>query len=125
MVESADSITRDSWKAVPGWTGYEVSAFGQVRRIGSAKGAVAGRLLRQLRNRKTGYLSVCLSAHSAQKRIDVHRLVAVAFLGPQPSARHLVAHNDGRRTNNVVTNLRWATQAEKSSATAPLMVPRW
>ena len=38
--------------------------------------------------------------------------VALAFHGRPPSARHLVAHNDGNRTNNTSTNLRWATQAE-------------
>ena len=100
------------WKAVPGWPSYEVSEYGHVRQIGHAKGASVGRVLIQLLNRKTGYLSVHLSEHSIRKRIDVHRLVVLAFLGPQPSARHLVAHNDGSRTNNIVTNLRWATQAE-------------
>jgi hypothetical protein len=109
---SAPSDICDTWKSVPSWPAYEVSAAGQIRRISCTKGAVAGRVLRQLPNRKTLYLSVCVSAHSIQKRIDVHRLVALAFLGPQPSARHLVAHNDGSRTNNIVTNLRWATQAE-------------
>jgi len=103
------------WASVPGWPSYEVSTCGQVRRHGPATGAVVGRVLRQLLNPKTGYRSVCLSAHSVQKRVDVHRLVAMTFLGPQPSARHLVAHNDGIRTNNCVTNLRWATQAENLS----------
>lgn len=103
------------WASVPGWPSYEISTCGQVRRHGPATGAVVGRVLRQLLNPKTGYRSVCLSAHSVQKRVDVHRLVAMTFLGPQPSARHLVAHNDGIRTNNCVTNLRWATQAENLS----------
>lgn len=103
------------WASVPGWPSYEVSTCGQVRRRGPATGAVVGRVLRQLLNPKTGYRSVCLSAHSIQKRVDVHRLVAMTFLGPQPSARHLVAHNDGIRTNNCVTNLRWATQADNLS----------
>lgn len=101
-----------TWKPVPGWPAYEVSASGYVRRCGRDKGASVDRVLRQLLNRKTGYLSVYLSARASQKRVDVHRLVALAFLGPQPSVRHLVAHNDGSRTNNVVTNLRWATQSE-------------
>ena len=42
----------------------------------------------------------------------VHRLVALAFLGPRPSERHEVAHGDGCRTNNHWTNLRWATHSE-------------
>ena len=52
---------------------------------------------------------------SVQKRIDVHRLVALTFLGDPPSSRHLVAHADGNRTNNRVSNLRWATQSENLS----------
>ena len=100
------------WRSIPRWPEYQVSDTGEVRRIGSASGARVGRILRQLRNRKTGYLSVCLSQNSSQVRIDVHRLVAIAFHGPQPSADHLVAHNDGSRTNNHACNPRWATQGE-------------
>lgn len=107
-----DLGTTTDWALVPGWPTYEVSTSGEVRRRGPATGAVVGRVLRQLQNPKTGYRSVYLSAHSTQKRIDVHRLVALTFLGPQPSAQHLVAHNDGIRANNVVTNLRWATQTD-------------
>jgi hypothetical protein len=35
--------------------------------------------------------------------------VAEAFIGPQPSPRHQVAHYDGVRDNNHYSNLRWAT----------------
>src|SRR4249920_54301 len=73
------------WRGIPGWPEYQVSDTGAVRRIGCASGARVGRILRQLRNKKTGYFSVCLSQHAAQVRIDVHRLVAMAFHGPQPS----------------------------------------
>jgi len=100
------------WRSIPGWPEYQVSNTGAVRRVGSATGAQVGRILRQLRNKKTGYFSVCLSRYAEQVRIDVHRLVAMTFLGPRPSADHLVAHNDGSRTNNHYSNLRWATQRE-------------
>ena len=100
------------WRSIPGWPEYQVSDTGAVRRVGCASGARVGRILRQLRNKNTGYFSVCLSQHAVQVRIDVHRLVAIAFHGPRPSADHLVAHNDGSRTNNHASNLRWATQSE-------------
>jgi hypothetical protein len=106
------SDTGAEWRSIPGWPEYQVSDAGEVRRVGSASGAHVGRILRQLRNRKTGYFSVCLSQKCVQVRIDVHRLVAMAFHGPQPSANHRVAHNDGSRTNNHASNLRWATQSE-------------
>ncbi|MBI1209755.1 MAG: hypothetical protein GC191_21050 [Azospirillum sp.] len=102
----------DEWRPIPGWPEYEVSPRGRVRRVAPACGAVVGFVLKPMLNRKTGYLSVVLSRRSAQKRIDIHRLVALAFCGPQPSSAHLVAHNDGSRTNNCADNLRWATQRE-------------
>jgi hypothetical protein len=115
------------WRTVHGWPEYEVSETGHVRRTAPGRGVVAGRVLRPLRNRKTGYLSVCLSRHPIQVRVDIHRLVAIAFHGLPPSNNHLVAHNDGCRTNNHFRNLRWATQSEnlldrRRHGTAPLGV---
>ena len=100
------------WRPVPHWPEYEVSSVGQVRRVGPAFGVVVGRVLKPLPNKRTGYLAVCLCRHAQPVRIDIHRLVTLAFHGPQPSPAHLVAHNDGIRTNNHVSNLRWATQRE-------------
>lgn len=48
------------------------------------------------------------------QQVPVHTLVALAFLGSRPSPDHEVAHGDGVRTNNAVSNLRWATAMENS-----------
>jgi hypothetical protein len=101
-----------NWRGIPDWPEYQVSDRGDVRRIGNATGAVVGRILKPLLNKKTGYFAVCLCRNSTSVRVDIHRLVALAFHGPQPSANYLVAHNDGCRTNNCAANLRWATQRE-------------
>jgi hypothetical protein len=103
---------RSEWRPIPDWPAYEVSSDGRVRRVRQSKGALSGRVLRPLLNKKTGYISVCLCERPRSNRIDVHRLVALAFIGHPPSPRHLVAHNDGDRINNTASNLRWATQAE-------------
>lgn len=113
------------WREITDWPAYEVSSDGRVRRVRQSKGAVAGRVLRPLLNRTTGYLSVNLSDRPRSKRIDIHRLVAFAFIGQPPTIGHLVAHNDGNRINNAVSNLRWATQAEnlhdcRAHGTAPI-----
>lgn len=100
------------WRSIPGWPEYEVSENGEVRRIKSHNGIDLCRALKPTLNKKTGYFSVCLCRNYKTRRIDIHRLVALAFLGPQPSAQHVVAHNDGSRTNNRRSNLRWATQGE-------------
>jgi hypothetical protein len=60
-----------------------------------------------------GYLYVQL--WRSRKKVGVHRLVALAFLGEPPSDRHEVAHNDGDPKNNHVSNLRWATHAENQA----------
>lgn len=57
-----------------------------------------------------------------QKIWRVHRLVALAFVGPQPTPGHTVDHiakYDGdwerERSDNRACNLRWATRAEQTS----------
>ncbi len=44
----------------------------------------------------------------------VHRLVAEAFLPPCPVGKTTVNHKDGRKRNNVVDNLEWASRKEQS-----------
>ncbi|AXV72811.1 hypothetical protein CJO75_01120 [Ralstonia solanacearum] len=62
------------------------------------------------------WLLVCAARREGLKT-GIHRLVALTFLGPPPSRQHEVAHNDGNRANNIVTNLRWATHAENVADT--------
>ena len=42
----------------------------------------------------------------------VHRIVATAFHGEQPSEKHIVDHFDTNRRNNRVENLRWITRLD-------------
>jgi len=55
-------------------------------------------------NKKRGYMHI--------SSIPVHRIVATAFLGPQPSKDHVVDHIDTNRQNNRPENLRWVTKLE-------------
>lgn len=105
------------WRSIPGWPEYEVSEDGCVRRVKGGQGATSGRILRPWMNRRTGYLQIGLWRGNWQHRTTVHRLVALAFLGPPPTPEHVVAHMDGTRQNNHWTNLTWATQRENMAHT--------
>jgi hypothetical protein len=105
------------WLPIPGWPEYEVSEFGDVRRVKGGQGARVGSIRSSWINKQTGYMQVCLWRNNRGMKTTVHRLVALAFLGEPPSADHVVAHNDGSRLNNHWTNLRWATPRENSADT--------
>ncbi len=57
---------------------------------------------------KYGYYVVYLS-HPKMGNVKVHRLVLLAFIGPCPPGQE-ACHNDGTRTNNYPSNLRWDTR---------------
>jgi hypothetical protein len=107
-------MTAEEWRPVVGFPGYEVSSFGRVRSLDRISGgrhhhAVKGRMLTQTRKPNDGYLSVPLCRNGQQSTINVHRVVSEAFLGPRP-ADYDTCHNDGDKTNNAVTNLRYDTR---------------
>ena len=49
------------------------------------------------------------------KHYKVHRLVALAFLGPAPSRSFTVDHINGNKSDNRVQNLRWASKSTQCS----------
>jgi hypothetical protein len=96
----------DATRVVAGWPGYRVGARGYVS--GPRIGCLSTSTTR-------GYHCVSL-VHGDQKALArVHRLVAEAFLGSSPFDGALVAHNDGNKDNNAVTNLRWASAVENQA----------
>jgi hypothetical protein len=44
--------------------------------------------------------------------VVVHRIIAIAFHGEQPSEKHIVDHIDTNRRNNRAENLRWITRLD-------------
>lgn len=95
------------WKHIDTWWGYSVSDTGEVRRDKDNK------ILKQYLQ-KNGYVCVWLNRGYGNKPVPVHRLVAEAFI-PNTNNKPFVDHIDTNRSNNNVSNLRWATEKENSN----------
>jgi hypothetical protein len=114
----------EEWRATPGFSGYEVSSIGRIRRSLPGNRTYVGRILK-LQTHKFGYPHANLTRDGKHVGIEVHRLVALAFIGPQPTAAHQVAHWDNDPANCRRENLRWATAVENNNdkerfGTAPI-----
>lgn len=100
----------ERWLSVPGHEGaYEVSDHGRVRSLPRLAGNVRPRRRpgQHLAGRPTlgGYLRVQMAGQDKY----IHRLVLEAFVAPCPDGME-ACHNDGDRTNNHISNLRWDTR---------------
>lgn len=99
------------WKPVKDFMGYEVSNLGRIRSFWLSFGKwskivnTEQRILKQIMSSSNGYPMVNLRRHP----VLVHRLVLEAFVGPCPPGMES-CHNDGIRTHNWLSNLRWDTQ---------------
>lgn len=99
------------WRTCVGYPDYEISNDGQLRRRVAFRNLPVG-MIKKAQRHSRGYLYYALGH---DKKELAHRLVAMTFIGPPPSDRHEVAHNDGSRTNNVASNLRWALPTENQA----------
>jgi hypothetical protein len=89
---------------------YEVSNLGNVRRAKPGTSTFVGRPVQPIVG-ATGYAQVQLSAPHGSVRAYVHRLVALAFLGPCPDG-HVVNHVDANKQNNRLANLEYVSSRE-------------
>lgn len=103
----------DVWITIEDFPDYSINEYGDVKRItkGGNNFCKVGRILKA-RKEKNGYIRLNLYREGEIKRMSIHRLVAFAFIGDQPSSLHEVAHNDGTRHNNHFSNLRWCTRKD-------------
>ena len=105
-----DVNSNEQWRDVVGYEGvYQVSDHGRVKRVLQSKGTRPG-LLKPSPSGQAGYPSVALWRNNKGKRVTVHRLVALAFLGDGVGLE--VCHRDDDNNNNHVSNLRWDTHSE-------------
>ena len=98
---------KEEWKLIPESDGkYLVSNLGRVKPVRTSQTP-----LKPYIGKNNGYPTVKIYGKNKIYRRTVHRLVALAFI-PNPENKKTVNHKDGVRTNNVITNLEWATYSE-------------
>lgn len=111
----------EEWKDVEGYEGkYRVSTFGRVFTYGGerilrnrfGKEIIITWDDRQIAMKNSArYLRASLSKNGEAKHFSVHRLVALAFI-PNPDGKPQVNHKNGKKKDNNVSNLEWATSSE-------------
>jgi NUMOD4 motif-containing protein/HNH endonuclease len=111
---SARGLDQEAWMGIPDWSFYEVSNLGRVRRKAGTPKCRNVRILKSHIN-DNGYPTVHLRQDGAEKQMQIHIAVALAFLGEKPTPSHEVAHGDGDELNACLSNLRWATHAENEA----------
>jgi len=102
---------KEEWRPVQSLKNvFAVSNMGRVKRIKDGKpwNAKAGKIPK-LQTRDDGYIQVSVGGLKL-----VHYLVCEAFNGPKPTPKHQCNHKDGRRDNNIPSNLEWVTSSENN-----------
>jgi hypothetical protein len=113
----------EEWRPVPTLQHIEASSLGRIRYVGPKRQKIdAGHVFPQ-RSDREGYKLTNVPVFEeggrvAYKTFKVHRLVALAFHGPEPLSdeRIVVGHLDDDPGNNSPKNLRWMTNRENCNA---------
>lgn len=114
-----NATTHEEWRPVVGYEDrYEVSDQGRIRSLDrhvyhptrDCYQFVQGQIISPDITRQ-GYFRVRLCRDGEQKRYQLHHLIAEAFFGPRPDGL-VVCHYNDVRTDNRLSNLRYATQSE-------------
>lgn len=95
----------EEWKVIKGCSNYSISSCGKI------KNNMTNKILKQQPNPK-GYLSTNIKTDDSQSvRYGIHRLMGLHFLDIIDGKTY-VDHIDRNKQNNVISNLRWVTNAE-------------
>lgn len=120
-----DNVADDEiWKDIAGYDGiYQVSNLGRVKSVerkvynpgvlGESNYRTVPSIIRKP-NIMHGYHCIALVVNKHKKVYRIHRLVADAFIGAQPTPMHQVNHIDGNKANNRADNLEWVTPKENT-----------
>lgn len=109
----------EKWLDIPGFEGlYQASSIGRIkalsRRVNSPRGFRTARERVLAVADSGGYDLVMLCKEGVRTNFNVHRLVALAFI-PNLESKRDVNHINGKKKDNRVDNLEWATPSENNS----------
>ena len=117
LFSDSGDTTEEEWRDIPGYEGqYQASSLGRIRSLdreilmkNGIKRSLKGHLLTPSRSKTRPYLATRLGR--CVSPIEVHRLVALTFIGPCPKNCE-VLHNNGDPLDNRPENLRYDTHSE-------------
>lgn len=109
-------MENEIWRSVVGYEGlYEISTLGRVKRLARVAVDSMGRkrqyneaILTNRIGKQTGYPCVNLSKDGKVTTINIHTLIADAFI-PNPDNLPCINHKDENRANSVLSNLERCT----------------
>lgn len=109
-------MKKENWKPIVGYEGlYEISDLGHVKRIARTIIDSMGRqvcyeekMMSICISKQTGYPYVSLTKDGKQKPLNIHTLIADAFI-PNPHNLPCINHIDENRKNSVLSNIERCT----------------
>ena len=106
-LKEQEIIPNELWNPCPNFEEkYLVSNLGRILSVGTYNTCKKGLINQHKKKGRNGYMRVQLYDNNRYKTIDVHTLVAKAFI-PNPNNLPMVNHKDEDKTNNDVSNLEW------------------
>lgn len=99
------TVPDDAFVTIPGYSRYEISLSGMVRRVDNKK-------IKKIHLNEKGYkiANVCTDETGVESSVGIHRLLALTFLRHPWDCEHLyVNHKDSNPGNNHLSNLEWVT----------------
>ena len=108
-------MIKEIWQPIKGFEGYDVSNKGNIRTYHKKRGRYGYVICKnpvgliKTRLDAYGYVIVTLSRGKKHYTKKVHRLTLQAFVGDCPRGMEC-CHNDDKKANNYVGNLRWDTR---------------
>lgn len=117
----------EEWRAIEGYEKYQVSNYGRIKSFWYNKEGI----IIEAKDNGKGYLRVglscrndrkkttCINGRYRSKMLQVHRIVASAFL-PNIYSLPEINHIDGNSYNNNVTNLEWCNHSHNVKHTFKL-----